>query len=72
MEYIDVCLITPNNSKKIYQELSTEYSSIEPPTWSLLLAQSCRDIGFKVDIIDASAENLDDKDIKHRIIKKNL
>ncbi len=70
MNDLDVCFITPNNSKKIYQELSNNYSAIEPPTWSLLLAQSCRSIGFKVDIIDAVAENLDDEDVKKRIIKK--
>ena len=70
MEYTDVCFITPNNSKKIYQELSNSYSAIEPPTWSLLLAQSCRSVGFNVEIIDALAENLDDEEVKNRILKK--
>ena len=69
MKSVDVCFITPNNSKKIYQELSTNYSAIEPPTWSLLLAQSCRSIGFNVAIIDALAENLDDKDVFVRLEK---
>lgn len=69
MNSIDVCFITPNNSKKIYQELSSSYSAIEPPTWSLLLAESCRSIGFKVAIIDSLAENLDDKEIFERIEK---
>ena len=37
-ENIDIVFITPNNSSGIYQELSNEYSAIETPTWSLLLA----------------------------------
>ena len=72
---IDILFITPNSSKKIYQELSKDYSAIEPPTWSLLLAQSCRSKGFKVSILDANAEKLSDeesfkkvKEINPRII----
>ncbi len=68
---IDLILITPNNSKKIYQELSSNYSAIEPPTWSLLLAESCRSIGYNVEIIDSLAENLDDEDVKNRILTKD-
>lgn len=71
MNNIDVCLITPNNAKKIYQNLSNNYSAIEPPTWSLLLAQSCRSIGFNVKIIDAVAENFDEEDVLKKIKKFN-
>ena len=66
---MDAVFVTPNNPKNIYQELSNNYSAIEPPTWSLLLAESCRNIGFKVNIIDALAENLSDEDVKKRIIE---
>tara|TARA_A100001035_G_C27786978_1_gene504942 strand:+ start:3870 stop:5408 length:1539 start_codon:yes stop_codon:yes gene_type:complete len=55
---MDVTFITANNSKKIYQDLAKTHSAIEPPTWSLLLAQSCRSRGYKCSIIDAIAENL--------------
>ncbi|MDC0851179.1 radical SAM protein, partial [Candidatus Pelagibacter sp.] len=72
---IDILFITPNSSKKVYQDLSKDYTAIEPPTWSLLLAQSCRSKGFKVDILDANAERLSDevsfkkvKEINPRII----
>ena len=58
---LDVVFIVPNNSKNIYQGLSTKYSAIETPTWALLLAQSCRSKNFKVSILDTNAENLDDK-----------
>ena len=55
---MDVVFVNPGNSKKIYQDLSNDYSAIETPTWSLLLAQSCRSAGYKVSILDINAENL--------------
>ena len=70
-EKMDVLFINPANSKKIYQDLSKDYSAIETPTWSLLLAQSCRSQGYKVGILDALAENLDDKEISTRVKKIN-
>ena len=68
---IDILFITPNSSKKVYQDLSKDYSAIEPPTWSLLLAQSCRSRHFKVDILDANAERLDDDASLLKIKKLN-
>ena len=64
---IDVVFIVPNNSNKIYQDLSVSYSAIETPTWALLLAEASRKKGFKVKIIDTSAENLSDNDTYLRI-----
>ena len=58
---IDVLFIVPNNSKNIYQGLSSKYSAIETPTWALLLAESCRSKSFKVSILDTNAENIDDE-----------
>ena len=55
-EKIDIVFINPNNSNQVYQKLSSKYSAVEPPTWSLLLAESCRSKGFYTDIIDANAE----------------
>ena len=66
---IDVCFLIASSAKKSYQKLSKTYSAIEPPTWALLLAESCRSIGFKVSIIDANAENLSDENILQRIKK---
>tara|TARA_B100001964_G_scaffold181915_1_gene201252 strand:- start:226 stop:447 length:222 start_codon:yes stop_codon:yes gene_type:complete len=68
---VDVLFINPNNSKKTYQSLSNRFSAIEPPTWSLLLASSCRSIGFKVNILDANAENLTNFEVLDRIIQIN-
>ncbi len=55
---VDVLFVTPNSSAKAYQELAKLYSAIETPTWSLLLAESCRSKGFSCSILDADAERL--------------
>ncbi len=55
---LDCLFVSPGNSKGSYQELSVKYSAIETPTWALLLAESCRSIGYKVGILDVNAENL--------------
>jgi radical SAM superfamily enzyme YgiQ (UPF0313 family) len=68
---IDVLFISPGNSTGIYQGLSETYSAIEPPTWALLLAQSCRSDGNKVDILDINAEQLDKDSVIDRIKSLN-
>ncbi len=55
---LDVLFINPGSSAKAYQGLATVYSAIEPPTWALLLAESCRSKGFGVAILDCDAEKL--------------
>jgi anaerobic magnesium-protoporphyrin IX monomethyl ester cyclase len=71
MKKIDVLFISPGNSTNIYQDLSKNYSSIEPPTWALLLAQSCRSVGFNVNLIDVNAEQLTTDDVYDRILSIN-
>ena len=56
--YMDALLINPDSAARAYQGLATTYSAIEPPTWALLLAQSCRAKGFGVSILDCDAERL--------------
>jgi len=60
---MDVLFISPGNSTGVYQDLSTKYAAIEPPTWALLLAESCRSIGYDVGIIDANAQQLSKEDV---------
>src|SRR5579872_4160092 len=55
---MDALLVTPNSSAKAYQDLAKTFSAIEPPTWSLLLAEACRAKGFDVGILDTDAERL--------------
>lgn len=68
---LDVLFVTPDASAAAYQDLSHTYSAIEPPTWSLLLAQSCRAKGFSVGILDCIAEHLDDAGSMQRIRDAN-
>ena len=67
----DVCFLISSSVKKSYQNLAKKYAAIEPPTWALLLAQSCRSVGFKVSIIDANAEGLSHEQVLKRIITLN-
>ena len=55
---MDVLFINPDSSRKAYQDLAITFSAIEPPTWALLLAESCRSKGFEVGILDCDAERL--------------
>jgi len=64
---MDCLFINPNSSQKAYQDLSKVYSAIEPPTWSLLLAESCRSKGFGVGIFDSDAERLNLKESVSRV-----
>ena len=54
----DVVFVNPDSSLTAYQDLAEVFSAIEPPTWSLLLAESCRSKGFVPAILDCDAERL--------------
>ena len=43
---LDVLFVNSDSATAAYQELSKSFSAIETPTWSLLLAQSCRAKGY--------------------------
>jgi len=64
---LDCLLINPDSSLKAYQGLSSKYSAIEPPTWALLLAESCRSKNFRVGILDCCAEALSIDEAVQRI-----
>ena len=66
---MDVLFINPDSSAQAYQDLSKVFSAIEPPTWSLLLAESCRSKGFSVEILDCDAERLSLKESTDRVKK---
>lgn len=67
MRSLDVLFINADSSAAAYQELAKDFAAIEPPTWSLLLAQSCRGKGFGVAILDATAEHLTHEEAVRRI-----
>ena len=59
---IDVLFVIPNSSKKIYQNLSTNFSAIETPTWALLLASSMMRFGYTCEILDCDALRLTEEE----------
>jgi radical SAM superfamily enzyme YgiQ (UPF0313 family) len=68
---LDVLFVNADSSVQVYQGLAKTYSAIEPPTWALLLAQSCRAKGFGVAILDCDAEKLSLSDAVGRIENAN-
>ena len=64
---LDVLFVNADSSAQAYQELSKDFSAIEPPTWALLLAQACRANGFGVAILDCGAERLAEEQAVQRI-----
>jgi anaerobic magnesium-protoporphyrin IX monomethyl ester cyclase len=68
---IDALFVVPGNAKGVYQSLSDDYSAIETPTWALLLAESCRSIGYNVKILDITAEKLSHQNSVDRILEIN-
>lgn len=55
---LDALFVNADSSLEAYQGLAHTFAAIEPPTWALLLAQSCRAKGFGVGILDCDAERL--------------
>ena len=51
----NVLFVQPNSSGKIYQDLSKDFSAIEPPIWGLLLANAIKRNGYGAELIDAEA-----------------
>src|SRR5438270_14004858 len=64
---LDLLLINPGESGRIYQNLGNELTAIEPPLWCRLIAGYVRDRGHRVAILDAEAEQLNASDIADRI-----
>lgn len=66
---MDIVFVNTNSAKEVYQPLANKWSAIEPPTWSLLLAQSCRSKGYEVAILDAIAEGLSHEQTALRVLE---
>ena len=63
----DIVLVKVNNQKKIFQDLSKDFSGKEPPLWLILLAAYLKEQGYSVGVLDAEAENLDMKETIERV-----
>jgi anaerobic magnesium-protoporphyrin IX monomethyl ester cyclase len=71
-EQSDLLLVNVGGAKKrVYQELSKDYSAIEPPFWAALTAGFVRKKGYAPLILDANLENLDLNETVERIEKIN-
>ena len=71
MSKIDALLITPPSRLDVYQVLSNDYAAIEPPVWSSLIANYLLKRNYKVEILDAEAENYDYQQTAEKIISIN-
>ncbi len=58
MKQLDILFIHPNAAKRIYQDLSKDFSAIEPPIWAGMLANHCLTRGFGAEILDCEALHL--------------
>jgi len=68
---IDLLIVKPGNSQKIYGNLGQTLSAIEPPVIGGLIASFIRKKNYSVKILDMEAENLDAKRIVEKIIEIN-
>jgi anaerobic magnesium-protoporphyrin IX monomethyl ester cyclase len=60
---LDLLLINPGERNRIYQDLGSDLTAIEPPLWCRLIAGYARDRGHTVAILDAEAEHLNSEDV---------
>jgi len=68
-EGLDVLFVNPGSiKKKIYQDLSKDFSAVEPPFWAGLSAGFLRGRGKKVNILDCNAENLSVEESADKIV----
>lgn len=71
MNSLDILFVHPNASQKIYQDLSKDFSTIEPPIWAGMLMAHCLMKGFRAEILDCEALHLNDDTALVQIKKSN-
>ncbi len=71
MQNVDLLIVKPGSPKKIYGDLSSSLSAIEPPLLGGLVAGFIREKGHSVRIIDMEVEGLGPKETADEIIKDN-
>lgn len=71
MPQLDILFIHPNAAQKIYQDLSKNFSAIEPPIWAGMLSSHCMRHGFGSEILDTEALQLEDHSAAEQICKLN-
>jgi anaerobic magnesium-protoporphyrin IX monomethyl ester cyclase len=71
MPQLDILFVHSNAAPKIYQDLSKNYSAIEPPIWAGMLTSHCLAHGYGADILDCEALQLLDEEAARRIRDAN-
>jgi len=71
MSQLDILFINTTASKKIYQDLSKDFSAIEPPIWAGMLTSHCLKKGFGAEILDCEALNLNNEQAARQVEKLN-
>lgn len=67
----DLVLVNPGGRERIYQQLGTELTAIEPPLWCRLIAGYALDRGKRVVIVDSEAEAMGPAAVAARIKQLN-
>lgn len=71
MKKLDILFINTTASKKIYQDLSKDFSAVEPPIWAGMLTSHCLKHGFGAEVLDCEALCLDDTQAARQIKELN-
>src|SRR3989338_4448819 len=71
MKRLDILFINITAAKKIFQDLSKDFSAIEPPIWAGMLTSHCLKKGFGAEILDGEALGMDNPTAAQEIKKLN-
>ena len=59
---LDLLIVNPGAKSHLFPgKIGEKLSAVQPPYWAALVAAYVRDKGYKVDILDAEADDLDSK-----------
>ena len=64
---LDVLLVHPNASKKIYQDLSKDFSAYEQPIWAGMIASYLNNKGYNADVLDCEVNQLTQEESAEKI-----
>ena len=67
---MDILFVHPNSSKKVYQDLSKDFSAIEPPIWAAMLSKYVADKGFDVQLLDCEALRISSEQAAQTILDR--
>ena len=68
MDKLDILFVHPNASRKVYQDLSKDFSAIEPPIWAAMLCKYIADKGFGAEILDCEAARISSEEAAQTIL----